>query len=145
MRRNIERPVFFMDTLMTSTQRSIDVPGAGHNAPIPLGARVGPLLCSSGISGKDPANGQLPADVHAQVRLAFSNMDALLASGGATLSHVAKLHITIKDNAARDAINAEWLARFPDPHDRPARHIVQHDLQHGMALQIEVTAFITAT
>ena len=128
---------------MTASHRSLEVPGAGHNAPIPLGARVGPLICSSGISGKDPATGQLPADASAQVRWAFANMDALLAAGGATLAHVAKLHITIKDNALREVINTEWLARFPDPHDRPARHIVQHDLQHGMALQIEVTAFIT--
>lgn len=128
---------------MTVSPRSLNVPGAGHNAPIPLGARVGPLICSSGISGKDPATGQLPPDAANQVRLAFANMDALLAAGGATLAHVAKLHITVHDNAVRDAINAEWLARFPDPQDRPARHIVQHDLQHGMVLQIEVTAFVT--
>ena len=129
---------------MTSSQRSIEVPGAGHNAPIPLGARVGPLLCSSGISGKDPANGQLPSDAATQVRLAFANMDALISAAGGTLNQIAKLHITVKDNVVRDAINVEWLARFPDPHDRPARHIVQHDLQHGMVLQIEVTAFITS-
>ena len=128
---------------MTLSKRSLDVPGAGHNAPIPLGARVGPLICSSGISGKDPATGQLPTDATAQVRLAFANMDALLAAGGATLAHVAKLHITVKDNSVRDAINAEWLARFPDPQDRPARHIVVHALQHGMVLQLEVTAFVT--
>jgi 2-iminobutanoate/2-iminopropanoate deaminase len=129
---------------MTLSKRSLDVSGAGHNAPIPLGARVGPLICSSGISGKDPATGQLPTDATAQVRLAFANMDALLAAGGATLAHVAKLHITVNDNSVRDAINAEWLARFPDPQDRPARHIVVHELQHGMALQLEVTAFVTA-
>ena len=129
---------------MTLSKRSLDVSGAGHNAPSPLGARVGPLICSSGISGKDPATGQLPTDATAQVRLAFANMDALLAAGGATLAHVAKLHITVNDNSVRDAINAEWLARFPDPQDRPARHIVVHELQHGMALQLEVTAFVTA-
>jgi 2-iminobutanoate/2-iminopropanoate deaminase len=128
---------------MTLSKRSLDVSGAGHNAPIPLGARVGPLICSSGISGKDPATGALPADAAEQVRMAFANMDALLAAGGATLAHVAKLHITVHDNAVRDAINTEWLKRFPDPQDRPARHIVVHELQHGMVLQIEVTAFVT--
>jgi 2-iminobutanoate/2-iminopropanoate deaminase len=129
---------------MTAFHRSLNVPGAGHNAPIPLGARVGPLICSSGISGKDPATGQLPTDALTQVRLAFANMDALLAAGDATLEHVVKLHITVNDNSLRDAINSEWLSRFPDPQDRPARHIVQHALQHGMALQIEVTAFVTS-
>ena len=42
----------------------------------------------------------------------------------------------------RDAINAEWLALFPDPHDRPARHILVYELQHGMVVQLEVTAFV---
>ena len=66
---------------MTSSQRSLDIPGAGHKAPIPLGARVGPLICSSDISGKDPATRQLPSDPTLQVRMAFANMDARLAVG----------------------------------------------------------------
>lgn len=124
------------------SHRSIDVPGASHNAPIPAGARVGPLLCSSGISGKDPVTGQLPADPAAQVKSAFANLQALLTAGGAKLSDVVKLTVYVKDNAVRDAINAEWLALFPDPHDRPARHILVYELQHGMAVQLEVTAFV---
>lgn len=125
-----------------SALRSIDLPGASHNAPIPAAARVGPLLCSSGIAGKDPATGQLPTDPTAQVRHAFANLQALLAAGGAQPRDVVKLTVYVRDNAVRDAINAEWLALFPDPHDRPARHILVYDLQHGMAVQLEVTAFI---
>jgi 2-iminobutanoate/2-iminopropanoate deaminase len=124
------------------SHRSIDVPGASHNAPIPAGARVGPLLCSSGISGKDPVTGLLPTDPLAQVQLAFANLQTLLTAGGAKLSHVVKLTVYIKDNAVRNAINAEWLTLFPDPHDRPARHILVYELQHGMAVQLEVTAFV---
>jgi 2-iminobutanoate/2-iminopropanoate deaminase len=122
--------------------RSIDLPGASHNAPIPAAARVGNILCSSAIGGKDPVTGQLPPEAGTQVRNAFINLQALLVAGGATLNDVVKLSVTIKDNAVRDAINTEWLACFPDPHDRPARHIVLHDLQHGMWLQIEVVAVI---
>lgn len=125
-----------------SALRSIDLPGASHNAPIPAAARVGPLLCSSGIAGKDPATGQLPTAPTAQVRHAFANLQALLAAGGAQPRDVVKLTVYVRDNAVRDAINAEWLALFPDPHDRPARHILVYDLQHGMAVQLEVTAFI---
>lgn len=122
--------------------RSIDLPGASHNAPIPAAARVGNILCSSAIGGKDPVTGHLPPDAGTQVRNAFINLQALLVAGGATLNDVVKLSVTIKDNAVRDAINTEWLACFPDPHDRPARHIVLHDLQHGMWLQLEVMAVI---
>lgn len=124
------------------SSRSIEVPGASHNAPIPAGARVGNILCSSAISGKDPATGQLPVDAPAQARLAFSNLKTLLQAGGAQLSDVVKLTVYVKDNAVRESINTEWNACFPDPHDRPARHILVYDLQHGMHLQLEVMAVI---
>ena len=127
---------------MSRPKRSIHVPHIGHNAPIPLGARVGQLLCSSGIAGKDPATGALPTDPVQQTRHAFANLEALLAAGGATLADVAKLTITTRDNSLREAINAEWQRCFPDPDDRPARHILIQDLQHGMALQLECLAFI---
>jgi 2-iminobutanoate/2-iminopropanoate deaminase len=124
-------------------KRSIDVPELAHNAPIPVAARVGPLLCSSAIAGKDPATGQLPADAAGQARNAFANLRRVLEAGGAALADVAKLAITVKDNGVREAVNAEWLACFPDPADRPARHIVVHDLQHGMALQLEFIALVS--
>lgn len=122
--------------------RSIEVPGASHNAPIPAGARVGNVLCSSAISGKDAATGLLPSDAATQAQLAFTNLKTLLQAGGATLSSVVKLTVYVKDNSVREAINAEWLACFPDPNDRPARHILVYDLQHGMWLQLEVMAVI---
>ena len=123
-------------------KRSLHVPHVGHNAPIPLGARVGALLCSSGIAGKDPASGALPADAAQQVRFAFANLEALLAAGGARLANVAKLTVYVKDQSQREAINAEWQRCFPDPDDRPARHTLVYDLQHGMALQLECLALI---
>lgn len=125
-----------------SRGRSLHVPHVGHKAPIPLGARVGPLLSSSAIAGKDPADGTLPADGATQVAHAFANLRALLAAGGAELSHVVKLGITIADDKLRDAVNAQWLACFPEPDDRPARHIVVQPLGHGMAVQLEVMAFV---
>jgi 2-iminobutanoate/2-iminopropanoate deaminase len=127
---------------MNRPPRSVDVPGLAHNAPIPVAARVGPLLCSSAIAGKDPATGQLPADAATQARLAFANMQRVLAAAGASLADVAKLSVTLSDNSSREAVNAEWLALFPDPADRPARHVVVHPLQHGMALQLEFIALI---
>lgn len=128
---------------MSRPARSIDVPGASHNAPIPAAARVGPLLCTSAVSGKDPATGALPADVASQVRHAFANLKAVLDAGGASLQDVVKFSVSIKDNAVREPLNAEWLACFPDSHDRPARHILVQDLQHGMWLQIEAMAFVS--
>lgn len=123
--------------------RSIDVPGLAHNAPIPLGARVANVLCSSAIAGKDPTTGKLAADPADQARLAFDNLRRFLDAGGATLADVVKLTVYVKDNAVREPINAHWLSCWPDPAQRPARHIVVHELQHGMALQLEILAIVS--
>jgi 2-iminobutanoate/2-iminopropanoate deaminase len=131
-------------------KRSLHVEGLGHgNTPIPMGARVGNLLCSSGINGTDAATGKLPEDPIAQVKHAFTNLQNLLAAGGASLSDVVKVTVYLKDGAnqkaMRDAINVQWVACFPDADDRPARHILIYDLQNGMALQLEVTAIVQAS
>jgi 2-iminobutanoate/2-iminopropanoate deaminase len=127
--------------MTTRRPRSIDLPGASHQAPIPAAARVANVLCTSAIAGKDAA-GALPADAAAQARNAFANLRAVLDAAGASLLDVVKLAVTVRDNAVREAVNAEWLACFPDPQDRPARHIVVQDLQHGMWLQLEAIAVL---
>jgi len=48
----------------------------------------------------------------------------------------------IADNSLRELLNTEWLACFPDPHDRPARHTVVMDLPMGMLIQIEIVAVV---
>jgi len=122
--------------------RSINVPGLAHNAPIPVGARVANVLCSSAIAGKHPATGRLASDPVDQARLAFDNLKLFLDAGGATLADVVKLTVYVKDDSVREHINAHWLACWPDAAQRPARHIVVHDLQHGMALQLETLAVV---
>jgi 2-iminobutanoate/2-iminopropanoate deaminase len=68
---------------------------------------------------------------------------AVLAGGGARLEDVVRMTVYLKDNSAREHVNAEWLKCFPDPHDRPARHTLIYDLQGGMLLQLEVIAIIS--
>jgi 2-iminobutanoate/2-iminopropanoate deaminase len=123
--------------------RSIEVPGVTHGSvPIPMGARVGNMIFSSGLMGKDPATDTLPSDGTSQARFVFQNLRTLLENGGATLEDVGRVTVFIKDNSIRDAINAEWLHCFPDPHDRPARHTLVYDLQGGMLVQLEVVAVV---
>ena len=129
----------------THRRRSIEVEGVGHGAaPIPMGARVGNVLYSSGIAGVDAATGKLAEGAAAQAACAFRNMQSLLKNGGATLADVVRMTVYVKEPGAREPVNAEWLKCFPDPHDRPARHTLNYDLQHGMLLQLEVVAVIDA-
>ncbi len=127
------------------TPRSLEVPGVTHGtAPIPMGARVGNVIYSSGILGKDAANDQLPADAESQARHVFENMRTLLKQGGARPDDVVRMTVYLKDDSIRSALNKEWLAAFPDPHDRPARHVLIHPLPGAMLIQIEIVAVITS-
>ncbi len=130
--------------MTTRRPRSIEVDGITHgNAPIPMGARVGNTIYSSGIMGRDPANDTLPGDAATQAKFVFQNLRTLLRNGGATLEDVVHVKAYIQNNSLRELLNAEWLACFPDPHDRPARHTMVMDLPMGMLIQIEIVAVVS--
>jgi 2-iminobutanoate/2-iminopropanoate deaminase len=123
--------------------RSIEVEGVTHgSAPIPMGARVGNMIFSSGLLGKDPATDRLPAEGPAQAKHLFDNLQTLLRNGGSALEDVVHVTVFLKDNSHREALNAEWLRCFPDPHDRPARHVQMADLQNGILMQLEIVAVV---
>ncbi|OMQ14362.1 hypothetical protein A7K94_0217215 [Modestobacter sp. VKM Ac-2676] len=125
------------------TGRAVQVPGLHHGgAPIPMAARVGPLLVSGGVLGQDPETGEVPADAGEQVRLVFANVRRVLAAGGATTADVAKLTFFVRDRSVRAAIDEQWLAMFPDEADRPARHTLTTELAPAFAVQCEVLAFV---
>ncbi len=125
-------------------RQTLEVPGVTHAAPIPMGVRIGGLVFSSAVMGKDPASDTLPADPARQAELMFQNVRTLLAQAGATLDDVAHMTVYVKDNAYREDLNREWLKAFPDEHDRPARHTMLWDLPGGMVIQCELVAVVGA-
>ncbi len=122
-------------------QQSIEVEGLSHvSAPIPMGCRVGPVLATSGIGGKDPDSGEMPPGAEAQAMNCFENLRRVLAAGGLGLGDVVKVTVYVADEAHRAAVNAPWLKHFPDPQRRPARHALVMPLRGGMLVQIEALA-----
>ncbi len=121
-------------------QLSIEVEGLAHNAPIPLGCRIGAIFASSGIPGRDPATGRIPPEVERQAFHCFDNMKRVLAAAGLDAGDVVKMTVFMTDEAHRDAINIHWNQLYPDPHRRPARHALVMPLRGGMQVQIEVLA-----
>lgn len=121
--------------------RSINVPGLDHgHAPIPMGARVGNMIFSSGIMGRNAATGEIPDDASGQAKLVFENLRSLLEQAEATLDDVGHVTVFIRDDSVRDALNKEWLSCFPNPDDRPARHTLVHSLPGPLLIQIEIIA-----
>ncbi|WP_420622268.1 RidA family protein [Candidatus Poriferisodalis sp.] len=105
-----------------SHRQAIEINGYAHQNPIPMGARVGPLIMSGSIAGFDAGTDAVPADLGAQVRNIFAHMAELLANAGSGWPDVVKINFAANRAEAKEFINDSWLAAFPDPDDRPARH-----------------------
>ncbi|WP_420131984.1 RidA family protein [Rhodopseudomonas sp.] len=127
-------------------RRSIEVDGFKHGAqPIPAASRIGNIIMTGGVHGLDPQSGKLPDDVDSQAALMFANLARILDAAGATLDDVVKMTVWVKVPEARAAVNREWLAAFPDPQSRPARHTLQNDhLAANMLVQCDAFAVIDA-
>jgi len=127
-----------------SAGRSLEVAGLGHGSmPIPVAARVGPLLVTGGVSGVDRSTGAVPEGVDRQVAQLFLNLAAVLQAGGGRPRDVVKITFFVRDRAYRSAINPEWTAMFPEEGDRPARQtLVYEHLPQGVDVQAELLAFV---
>jgi len=123
-------------------RKTIEVPGVAHRAPIPMGAKIGPLVCSSAIMGLDPNTGRLPEDAATQIYWLFRNMETFMKEAGGSMDNVVRMSIYVRDESLRDLINKEWLQMFPDEHDRPARHVTVTNLRGGMLAQAEIIAVL---
>lgn len=124
----------------TRRQQSIDVEGIAHGAPIPVASRVGNVLATSAVSGRDPKTGKVPPDADGQARLAFENLKTILAKGGMGLGDVLKVTCFVTDDNFREALNKYWLECWPDAAKRPARHTLVMPLRGGLLLQIDALA-----
>ncbi len=122
-------------------QKGIDVQGLSHHSvPIPLGCRIGPILATSGIGGKNPDTGEMTPDAIAQAANCFENLKSVLAVGGLAMGDVVKITVYLADEAHRAAVNAPWLHHYPDSEHRPARHALVMPLRGAMLVQIEALA-----
>jgi 2-iminobutanoate/2-iminopropanoate deaminase len=125
-----------------SRRQVIQVPGVEHKAPIPAAVRIGDLLFSSAINGRDPRSGEQPDGAREQVELAFQNMAAVVEAAGGTVADIAHVTVFLRDRADRKHVDERWLAMFPDPLDRPARHALPLDRAGGTLVQLEIVAVL---
>ncbi|MCL2803574.1 MAG: RidA family protein [Micrococcales bacterium] len=115
-------------------------------APAPIGpysqaVAVGPFVFASGQTGVDPATGQLVGpDVADQAERTISNIEAVLAAAGLTLSDVVKTTVFLQDMADFATVNAVYAKRFTGP-TLPARSTVEvAGLPLGAKVEIETIA-----
>ena len=109
-------------------------------APIPDGARIGNVVCSSLLSGRDAqTGGEHPADPNEQAAALFRNVRAFMEQAGGTPDDIVQLTVYLRDEQYRSAINSEWLKMFPDAQDRPGRIVVYREFRLESSLIAEVS------
>ncbi len=126
-----------------AARTSIHIGAFSHKNPIPAACRVGPLLESGSVLGTDPATGEIAPTIEAQCRFMLDNVRRIVEAAGGSTADIAKLTVWMKDRSQRPALNAPWLAMFPDPASRPARHAIHApELDMGKLIECSFTAYI---
>lgn len=121
--------------------------GRTEAAPAPVGpysqsVRIGELVAVAGQVGVDPATGQVVSDdASAQTAQTFRNMEACLATVGATLDDVLRVDVYLTNVADFAAMNAVYAERFNPPY--PARTTVYVGLPAGIKIEITVLAVLS--
>jgi 2-iminobutanoate/2-iminopropanoate deaminase len=130
-------------TKLAGRRTVINLPGMAHGAPIPMGAKVGNVVYSSGISGVNPETHAMPPEPDEQAMQLFENIRTFMEIAGGTTDDIVQMTVLMKDDKDRGSINKAWLKMFPDEDNRPARHALTTDVRAGGALfQIELVAVV---
>jgi len=116
-----------------------------HHDPIPLGARIGDLYASSGVSGIDP-NGanhlEAVEGAASQAHFGLGNIQRLVEAGGGSLADIGHMTLLVQDYADLPAIDGMWKRMFPDPNDRPARQVMKLGAQGRSHVQYHMLAVV---
>ncbi len=125
-------------------------PVATAQAPAAIGpysqaVRIGDLIYTSGQVALDPATGQMvTGGIQEQTTRVLQNLEAVLQAAGASLSHVCKTVVFLKDMQDFAAMN-EIYGRFLAPQGivAPARSTVEvARLPKDALVEIEVVAYL---
>jgi len=122
-----------------------EIEGHEHHDPIPLGARIGDLFASSGISGIDPNSANHLEAVEgaaSQTHFGLENVKRLVETGGGSVDNIGHMTLLVQDYADLPAIDGYWKRMFPDPTDRPARQVMKLGSQGRSHVQFHMLAVV---
>lgn len=115
-----------------------------NDAPAPAGAYSPALLVDgwlflSGQGPLDPESGELVgATIEEQTEQVLRNLEAVLASAGATFADVVNATVHLADIRHFERFDSVYERRLSDP--KPARTTVGSALAEGMLVEIAVIA-----
>lgn len=95
----------------------------GAIGPYSQAITTGSWVYTSGQLGLNPETGNLAEGVQEQARQALSNVQAILEEAGASLDHVVKTTVFLKDMNDFAAVNEVYSTFFKEPY--PARSAIE--------------------
>jgi 2-iminobutanoate/2-iminopropanoate deaminase len=118
-------------------------PVTARNLPTPVGPYspgmiFGNLVFVSGQAGRDPATGQLAADVTAQTEQVLKNIATILEAAGSGMPHVLRCGVFLVDMRDFPKMNEVYARAFGS--HRPARTTVEVKGLPGDGLVVEIDA-----
>ena len=123
-------------------RRNYEVPGIGHEDPIPMASSIGPLLQSSGMFGIDPATGERAEGFEAQLEKGVANLRGLLDQAGTDADGVAHIVVMLQNFADAPAVSRGLAKLFPDPGNAPALKFVNYRMPQHWRVQFHLTAIM---
>ena len=105
-------------------RKAIYIDGFKHSNPIPNAARIGNIVVSGALMGRDSRTNEIAEGIEAQTALSFHHMRELIEAAGGTTDDIVKVTVALRDHDNRAVLNAEWTRMFPDAATRPARQTI---------------------
>ncbi len=125
-----------------ATRTAIGVPGLKHKDPLPMGARLGRYVFSSVFAPEDPKDGKVVEGPLNQLQRAFDNGALFMQQAGGSEDHINHYWVFMQDFTHQPAMVEEWVRRWSEFGDRPARKTVPYELPAGSEIQLQLTAVL---
>lgn len=106
--------------VLDSKRTNYELEGIGHHDPIPLAARVGDMLFTSGISGPDRERSQLRPDAYTQAQRAIETASAAAWAAGLGIGRIGHVTALVEGLEHEPDVRRAWREAFPDHQDAPA-------------------------
>jgi 2-iminobutanoate/2-iminopropanoate deaminase len=125
---------------MASGRRAIHLAGIGHGPGRPAGSRIGNIVVSASLVGRDPESGEISSDPAEQIKQLFEMMVRFLAAADVTVDDVIRVNVTLSLPEYRELLNVEWAKYFNDEESLPTRKATIAALPGAIIAELELMA-----
>ena len=123
-------------------RRNYELPGVGHDDPIPMASSIGPLLQSSGMFGIDASTGKRAEGLEPQLHHALRNIRSLLDQVNGAAENILHLTVMLQDYADAPQISRALRDVFPDVDRAPPVKFINYRMPAHWRVQFHVTGVI---